>query len=189
VPDTPGKPMEKLGQPDKEKPVAATVVVKASLDVQIKFNGALARRSAEEQAFATPDLERGQNYSYQVTAEAVRDGKAVTATRKVLVKAGEVARVDFSDLRAVTTDAAHVTVIAPPGARVFVDNFAVKLHGDRATFDTPALEPGKTYFYTIKAELDRDGKADSESQRVLVQAGKAVTVEFKKLNAALTVRR
>src|SRR5947209_5545369 len=103
VPST-GKPMEKLGNPMKdEKETSATVTVKAPLDVRVKFNGQLARRSAEEESFATPALEKGQKYSYQVVAEAERDGKTVTLTKKVSVKAGEQSMVDFSELAVSTT--------------------------------------------------------------------------------------
>jgi uncharacterized protein (TIGR03000 family) len=185
------KPMEKLGEPTKEKPAnAATVLVKAPMDVRVKFNGQLANRTTEEQTFVTPALEPGQNYSYQVTAEAERDGKPVTRTKKVMVKANEQARVDFSDLTVpVGTGAARVTVVAPAGAKVYVDNVAINVNGTRTTFETPALTAGRSYFYIIKAEVEREGRPQTESQRVVVQAGKEVTVEFKKLTPNLTVSR
>jgi uncharacterized protein (TIGR03000 family) len=181
--------MEKLPEPSKDKPAnAATVTVKAPLDVRVKFNGQLTNRTMEEQSFVTPSLEAGQNYSYQVTAEAERDGKTVTKSQKVTVKVGQQARVDFSEL-AVTrspSNTAKVTVVVPEGAKVFVDNVAI---GSQRTFETPTLEAGRSYYYTIKAEVAHNGKPETESQRVIVQAGRTVTVEFKKLTTALTVSR
>ncbi len=49
-------------------------------------------------SFNTPDLEPGQAYYYMVRVESVRDGKPVSETRRVIVRAGQVARADFKDL-------------------------------------------------------------------------------------------
>ncbi len=49
-------------------------------------------------SFNTPDLEPGQAYYYMVRVETVRDGKPVSETRRVIVRAGQVARADFKDL-------------------------------------------------------------------------------------------
>ncbi len=48
--------------------------------------------------FSTPDLEPGQAYYYMVRVESERDGKPVSETRRVIVRAGQIARADFKDL-------------------------------------------------------------------------------------------
>ena len=49
------------------------------------------------------------------------------------------------------------------------------------SFQTPKLEPGRSYFYTLKADVVRDGRTVSASKRVTVEAGKEATVEFSDL--------
>jgi uncharacterized protein (TIGR03000 family) len=76
-----------------------------------------------------------------------------------------------------STETARVTVILPEGARVFVNDVALTVKG-KQTFETPKLEKGKTFFYNVKAELPRDGRTVTETKKVSVEAGKAVTVDF-----------
>ncbi len=47
--------------------------------------------------------------------------------------------------------------------------------------DTPALEPDKVYFYTVRIEVMRDGKPLSETRRILIRAGQVARMEFKEL--------
>lgn len=63
-------------------------------------------KAAERQTFSTPRLDRGQTYFYDVRAEAVRDGKTVVETKRVLVRAGEEVTVSFPKLDAPPTVAA-----------------------------------------------------------------------------------
>jgi uncharacterized protein (TIGR03000 family) len=184
-----------LPDPKKEKDKSmAKVLLKAPLDVQIKVNGELTERAQVEQAFPTPKLEPGMTYSYIVTAEAIRDGKLVTASKKVLVMGGEVAQVDFNDLGAeaaeqTTNNVAQITVNVPQDARVYVDGTLVPDAAAMKTFATPELKAGKSYFYDLKAEVVREGKKTSETRRIFVEAGQKVNVEFKKLADLQTVSR
>jgi uncharacterized protein (TIGR03000 family) len=60
--------------------------------------------SSGVRSFNTPTLEPGQTYYYMVRAEVVRDGKPITETRRVIVRAGRTARASFKDMEeAVTT--------------------------------------------------------------------------------------
>ncbi len=154
----------------------ATVVVKAPLDVHITVNGILAERTKAEQTFTTPKLDAGRSYSYEFRAEAVRDGKTVLRTRKVIVNAGQESTADFSDLSR-TDGPAHVTIAAPANAKVTVDG--VEIPATARTFNTPSLEAGRQYFYTVNVAMTRNGRSVSDSKRVTLESGKDVTVEFK----------
>ena len=111
--------MPKLPEPQENQSVReaapATVVIKAPMDVRITVNGQLTDRQSAEQIFTTPDLQPGKTYSYDFRAEAVRDGKTVTRTQTVIVKAGRESRADFGDLTAADAPA-HVTITAPADA-------------------------------------------------------------------------
>ena len=85
--------------------------------------------------------------------------------------------------------AATVTVLLPTETRLFVDDVAYPGIQDRVTFDTPKLQPERTYFYTLRTETVRDGKVVRDSRRVDVTAGKEVKVEFKDLPVLQSVQR
>src|SRR5262249_47349894 len=73
---------------------------------------------------------------------------------------------------------AHVSVKLPADARLFVDDDPCPLPGAARALDTPDLQPGVTYKYTIRAEVTRDGKTVKQSKRVTVKAGEETVVDF-----------
>jgi uncharacterized protein (TIGR03000 family) len=50
--------------------------------------------------FSTPELVPGQTYYYTVRVDTTRDGKPVSETRRVLVRAGDLVRESFFDAKA-----------------------------------------------------------------------------------------
>jgi uncharacterized protein (TIGR03000 family) len=167
----------------------ATVVVKAPMDVRVTVDGQETKREAVEESFATPSLEPGRTYQYVFKAEAVRDGKPVTVEKKVKVLAGQQSLADFSELDAAAAEVAKVTVRLPAEAKLYVDDVACPLVSSVRTFETPKLEPGRQYYYTIRAEVQREGRTETESRRVVVEAGKLTTVEFKDITGVQAARR
>jgi uncharacterized protein (TIGR03000 family) len=168
----------------------ATVVVKAAADVRITVNGRETARRSEEETFLTPNLPVGRDYDYLFTATAIRDGKRVTKTTRISVRPGKKTEVDFRDLdrTVVSSEPARVTVLLPAGAKLYVNDVAIAAK-DKQTFETPNLEKGRRFFYTVKAEVLRDGRRVTESQRVSVEAGKTVTVDFTAARSRLTASR
>jgi uncharacterized protein (TIGR03000 family) len=94
------------------------------------------------------------------------------------VRAGESATADFTKLAAEGKDAAKITVKLPADARLYVDGTMCPLTSDLRSFTTPELDAGQKYYYTLKAEVVRGGETHSSRKRVIVEAGKDVTVEF-----------
>jgi uncharacterized protein (TIGR03000 family) len=70
---------------------------------------------------------------------------------------------------------AKLIVKLPADAKLYVDSYLTKT-GSQATrvFTTPVLAAGQDYAYTLKAELERDGKTITTSKRVVVRAGAEV---------------
>jgi uncharacterized protein (TIGR03000 family) len=73
---------------------------------------------------------------------------------------------------------ASLTVTLPADAKLYIDNTVCPLTSGKRSFDTPNLEPGRQYYYVLRAELVRNGQLMAQSQKVLVQAGGQVSVEF-----------
>jgi uncharacterized protein (TIGR03000 family) len=161
---------------------AAEVVVKAPVDVQLSVDERVLPRTANQETFRTPELEAGYSYTYTFKARVVRDGKTVSYAKQVKVRAGQTSVADFTKLTSEGKDTAQVTVKLPAEARLYIDDVPCPLTSASRTFTTPDLNAGQSYYYTLKAEVVRGGgKPQTASQRVLVEAGKQVTVEFKDL--------
>ncbi|MBY0522892.1 MAG: TIGR03000 domain-containing protein [Gemmataceae bacterium] len=76
---------------------------------------------------------------------------------------------------------ARLIVEVPADAKIFIDDKATTSSQGVRTYLTPALDPTKSYAYTVRAELTRDGKTFTDSRVVHVQAGQESRVSFAKL--------
>jgi uncharacterized protein (TIGR03000 family) len=174
------------GSLESRRKAPATVLVKVPANARLSVNGLPTAIKGSEQLFATPDLEAGRTYAYNFQVETVQDGKTVSRTRRLIVQAGQRTEVDLNEAQA---DTARITVKLPADGRVIVDGIAFTTKDGTRTFETPKLEPGRSYYYTLRAEVDRDGKTQTEDKRVVVEAGKEVRVDFTSPPAVRTVSR
>jgi len=71
-----------------------------------------------------------------------------------------------------------MVVTLPADARLTIDDYQATSVSDSRTFETPALEQGKDYHYTLKAEIVRDGKVQTVVRQVTVRAGQASQVSL-----------
>lgn len=73
---------------------------------------------------------------------------------------------------------ASVVVSLPADAKLIANDQVMRATSGHREFVTPALEQGKTYSYTLKMIVERDGKTLEESKRILVRAGERTEVNF-----------
>lgn len=83
---------------------------------------------------------------------------------------------------------AKVTIRVPENAKLWVDDVACPLEGEVRTFNVPNLQEGLEYAYTVRIEVELDGKMTTEERQVLFAAGRTVEVDFAS-NGSLTARR
>jgi uncharacterized protein (TIGR03000 family) len=79
---------------------------------------------------------------------------------------------------------ARLTVELPVAARLFVDGSPVAGSGSSRRFHTPDLPAGQAFFYDLRAEVEVNGRVETEERRVVVRAGEVVTASFDRLFAA-----
>jgi uncharacterized protein (TIGR03000 family) len=84
---------------------------------------------------------------------------------------------------------ARLTVRLPADARLWVDQVECPMTSSERAFNTPVLQPGQTYYYTLKISVQRQGAPVTDSQRVLVRAGQSVNVIFNEPEAITTAQR
>ena len=73
---------------------------------------------------------------------------------------------------------AIIVVSLPAEAKLLVDDAATTSTSGRRVFASPALEPGKDFYYTLKGEWLHDGSLLTATQRVRVRAGQETQVQL-----------
>jgi len=74
------------------------------------------------------------------------------------------------------TARSKLVVHLPADARLTIDGHATQSTADTRTFTTPALATGKTYYYTLKAEMDRNGEKVVTSRDITIRPGRDAEV-------------
>jgi uncharacterized protein (TIGR03000 family) len=100
VTDSTGQPVtgtssERLAMPQPRSPgeAAATIAVSLPADARLTIGGEKTQSTSGDRTFVSPPLQPGKTYYYSLNAEMDRDGKTVTASQNVEVRAGETSRV------------------------------------------------------------------------------------------------
>jgi uncharacterized protein (TIGR03000 family) len=178
VKDAPEKPKKETNLGNQ-----AQVIVEAPADAQIYVDGRRISVQSPGQPIPTPVLAPDRDYYYIVRARSHRDGQAIDQAQRVIVRAGHSSRVKFDatpqTAAAIVGQPARITVRVPDDAKLLVDGVVRSTQGGLRTFETPRLEPGKSYYYDFKAEMTRDGKPVSHDRQVVVESGKSLTVDFR----------
>ena len=75
---------------------AATLVVDLPESAVLKFNGVSSPAVGNSRTYRVPALSYGQDYGYELVAEVTANGKTTKAAAKVVLRAGETARVTLA---------------------------------------------------------------------------------------------
>lgn len=76
-----------------------------------------------------------------------------------------------------------LSIDVPENARLYVDDQLIKTAAGQRTFNTPVLQPGQSYFYMVRLEIDVNGKTQQDTKQVIVRAGQSSQVTFPELIA------
>jgi uncharacterized protein (TIGR03000 family) len=79
---------------------------------------------------------------------------------------------------AVEGNAAQVLVHVPADAEVWFDGAKTTQSGSGRSFRSPALRPGVSYLYVVRARWKEDGREVEQLQSITVHAGERVNVAF-----------
>jgi uncharacterized protein (TIGR03000 family) len=88
-----------------------------------------------------------------------------------------------------TDGIARITVELPEDAKLTVNGVACPLTTSKRVLETPRLQEGQTYYYTLEAQVVRNGETIAESRRVIFESDKNVSVDFKKLGTIQSAQR
>ena len=82
-----------------------------------------------------------------------------------------------------------MVVTLPENAKLTIDGTATKATSGTRTFVTPTLEPGKTFKYTLKAEVPMGEKTEVITREIQVRAGEETKVTLSMPEAASVAAR
>jgi len=89
---------------------------------------------------------------------------------------------------AVNSNAAKIVVNLPTDAKLYFDGAATKATSNRREFVSPPLQAGMEYHYTLKAEVVRDGKTETQTETVTVRAGSQAQINLTFPTAAVAAK-
>jgi uncharacterized protein (TIGR03000 family) len=95
IPEERGARRVAMGQGNTAR---GTVVVRLPADAKLYAEGRPLTLTSAERSFVTPPLPVGPDYTYEFRAEYVRGGETISQAKRVAVKAGGSAEVEFTDL-------------------------------------------------------------------------------------------
>jgi uncharacterized protein (TIGR03000 family) len=83
-----------------------------------------------------------------------------------------------SNVNQPTNNHAFIKVAVPPDAEVFFDGSPTQQRGPNREFQTPPLDPSRTFTYQIRATWTQNGQKMDQTRTVSVQANRTATVDF-----------
>ena len=147
-------------------------------DAKIYVNGQATSSTGDTRQYVSRDLTAGYNYTYEVRAEIVRDGRTVEQVKKVDLRAGETAKVAF-EFGGNSSQETSLTLHVPSDAKVYLAGNATKAGGETRVFRTTGLNGGKAWDnYTVRVELDRGGRTLTREETISLKAGQSQELSF-----------
>lgn len=158
--------------------------VSVPADAKVMINGKETTTTGASRTYVSRGLEAGRQYKYDIRAEAVRDGKTVSDTQTVTVRAGDRQNLSFA-LNEQATDEQVVEeadeneapkttlkLRVPDEADVSLSGHETTSKGRLRVFTTTQLGAGETWDnYVIHAEVERNGERLSKEVVISLTAG------------------
>jgi uncharacterized protein (TIGR03000 family) len=100
-----GPPTKKDKEEEARRPAPATLIVSLPAGARLLVDEQPTTSTSAQRVFVSPPLERGYDYTYNLTATMQRDGQPVSTTQRVTVRAGQSVRVNLEVPAAATAAA------------------------------------------------------------------------------------
>ena len=169
---------------------SALLTVTVPEDAKVYVNNRLTRTPGARRTYVSRGLVGGSDYTYEIRAEIERDGKTVTRSRVVNLRAGQRADVaiDFSQPQdeAETT----LTVYVPEEAEVYLEGKKTSSRGKVRQFRTSMLKPGEKWEdYTVRVVWNRDGRKLTQERKITLEGGQVRELSFEFSNDVVAQAR
>jgi uncharacterized protein (TIGR03000 family) len=167
----------------------ATIFVSLPADAKVFVNDLATTSTGAERHYVSRGLKPGSSYSYKLRVQFERDGKPVTEDKVVRLTAGENIQLAFGG--AAASDATAQTELklsVPANAKVTLAGAPTEQTGDVRTYTTDSLAPGQKWNgYTVRVELEENGKTLVEEKTLDIEGGKSYELAFELAGDSLKV--
>jgi uncharacterized protein (TIGR03000 family) len=83
------------GEKETALPAPATIVVRLPAEAKLLIDDAATTSTSDVRVFASPSLEPGKDFYYTLKGELVREGRTLSTSQVVKVRAGQETRVQL----------------------------------------------------------------------------------------------
>jgi uncharacterized protein (TIGR03000 family) len=171
------------------KPASMTTSAALELDVpaeaRVFVNDLATQTTGTHRRFVSPGLVPGLLYTYRVRVELPGKQQPIVETKTVKLQAGEERLLAF-DLPAAEQNVVarpaplptSLTLHVPADAQVFLGGNPTTTVGTVRTYRTMLPAGERLDQYTVRVQLERDGKVVSREQTIALAAGEAREIKF-----------
>lgn len=167
--------------PEKQTSVErgdAFLTVAVPDDAKVLVNGVVTQSTGDLRRYVSRNLLPGFDYTYEVKATTTVDGKPVTRTKKIQLRAGEEANLAFDPQRREAVETA-LTVHVPERAKVYLAGHETQGNGSIRTFRTTKLPAGQRWNdYLVRVELQDKGTVRAMEEKITLKAGEQRDLSF-----------
>jgi len=157
-----------------------TLAVDVPEDARVYVNGTLTKTPGTHRVFISRGLASGYQYTYEVRAVVDREGKELSDTRVVHVKAGATADVAFKfDQPSSGVVPTMLTLHVPDDAQVTLEGNEAKSTGTVRQFKTTSLSKGAEWRdYSVVVSVDRNNRVETRSKNIDLVGGESHVLTF-----------
>ncbi len=148
-------------------------------DAKVLVNGNATKSTGGVRQFVSRGLQKGKLYDYELQVEGTVEGKPVSFTKRVSLRAGENRQVSFSDSEKPTSIETKLTLHVPENAQVTLAGNKTTATGTDRVFSTTDLAAGQAWdAYTIVVTMEVDGQVMTKEKTLTMVAGNEYELDF-----------
>ncbi len=173
----PTAPIEEVPSEARRSRTKGVLMVNVPDSAQVVVNGMSTTSEGANRRYVSHGLKPGHSYRYEVKAMVEHDGKLVEETKTAILRAGQVARLDFDlDRNVVRTS---LTLNVPEDAQVLLSGNPTQTTGPVRRFSTTKIQEGEKWDeYVVQVSVERNGQTLTKEQRVTLSGGEQRNLEF-----------
>jgi len=183
----PPNPMPPDGSGAMLRRTDGMLIVEVPAEAKVYVNDRLTSTPGAIREYVSRNLARGYNYTYEVRAEMEVDGKTVSESKKVDLRAGQHVKLAFDFATPSDEVETSVTVKVPADAKVNLGGNDTKATGEKRTFRTSAIRKGgewKDYKIVVTANVDGVEVTKEQTFDLLAGENKELDFDFAAANVA-----
>ncbi len=169
------------GLPEKQTSLTrdgALLTVNVPENARVLVNGITTRSTGSLRRYVSRNLTPGFDYSYEVQAEVMVDGKPMVQTKTVQLRAGQKAQLAF-DMNTAPPVETALTLNVPADAKVYLAGNETRGNGKVRTFRTTKLADGQTWSeYVVRVVVDESGESRAKEETITLRAGEQRELTF-----------